>query len=196
MSDARLQLLEPGSRNELRAWLAQNHATSPGVHLAIGKKGNTVTSLTYDDAVEEGLAFGWIDSTAHRLDEHRYTVLFTPRKPGSVWAKSNKDRVKRLTAEGRMAPAGLAVIAAAQADGSWNILNDIDDLIVPPDLAAALQAAGLAEKFEALSASVRRQALYLIASAKRPETRTRRIAETIKSTREARPPSGGVALRT
>ena len=109
-------LLEPSSRAALRTWLAENHATSLGVELAVGKKGNTVTALTYDDAVEEGLAFGWIDSVAHRLDADRYTVRFTPRRRGSIWAKSNLARVARLTAAGLMTPAGMAVVEAAQAE--------------------------------------------------------------------------------
>lgn len=174
-------LLEPSSRAALRTWLAENHATSPGVHLAIGKKGNPVTTLTYDDAVEEGLAFGWIDSVTHRLDDHRYTVLFTPRRRGSVWAKSNKERVARLSAAGLMTPAGTAAVQSAQADGSWDQLNDIDDLLVPPDLASALAVSGAADRFAALSASQRRIALYQIASAKRPETRAKRIAQTVSA---------------
>jgi uncharacterized protein YdeI (YjbR/CyaY-like superfamily) len=180
-------LLEPSSRAELRSWLADNHASSAGVRLAIGKKGHGVTSLTYDDAVEEGLAFGWIDSTAGKLDDARYTVLFTPRKPGSVWAKSNKLRVEKLIAEGRMTPAGMVLVEAAKADGSWNLLSDVDDLIVPPDLASALaEQPGLAEQFAAFSASQRRITLYWIATAKRPETRAKRIAATVAAAAEGR----------
>jgi uncharacterized protein YdeI (YjbR/CyaY-like superfamily) len=180
------QLLEVASRAELRAWLAANHATSPGVLLAIGKKGNTVTALTYDDAVEEGLAFGWIDSTARKLDEHRYTVLFTPRKPGSVWAKSNKERVDRLVAQGLMAPAGLAIVEAAQTDGSWDLLNGVDDLLVPGDLADALEQHAAAEAFAAQSATQRRMSLYWIASAKRPATREKRLTEVARAAAEGR----------
>jgi uncharacterized protein YdeI (YjbR/CyaY-like superfamily) len=184
-------LLEPASRADLRMWLAANHASSPGVRLAIGKKGNSVTTLTYDDAVEEGLAFGWIDSTAGRLDEHRFTVLFTPRRPGSVWARSNKGRVARLVEAGLMAPAGTAAVAAAQADGSWDLLSDIDDLAVPRDLEDALGATpGATDGFAALSASAKRMTLYWIAGAKRPETRARRIAETATAATEGRAPRG------
>ena len=175
-----LPLLTPASRAELRAWLAENHATSPGVDLAVGKKGNTVTALTYDDAVEEGLAFGWIDSVAHRLDADRYTVRFTPRRRGSIWAKSNLARVARLTAAGLMTPAGMAVVEAAQADGSWTLLSDAENLVIPPDLAASLSAAGASAGFAALPASQQSEALYRIGSAKRPETRERRIAETVE----------------
>ena len=183
-----LPLLAPASRAELREWLAQNHATSPGVRLAIGKKGGTATSLGYDDAVEEGVAFGWIDSTAGKVDEQRYFVTFTPRKPGSAWATSNKERVARLAAAGLMAPAGAAAVEAARADGSWNLLDDVDALIVPPDLAEALGVAGSAAEWDALSASQRRQALSWIASARRPETRARRIAETARAAGEGHGP--------
>lgn len=174
-------LLEPSSRAELRSWLAENHATSAGVELAVGKKGNTVTALTYDDAVEEGLAFGWIDSVAHRLDEHRYTVRFTPRRRGSIWAKTNHARVARLTAAGLMTPAGMAVVEAAQADGSWTLLSDAEDLVIPADLADALSVAGASALFSALPAPQQSEALYRIASAKRPETRAKRIAEAVSA---------------
>jgi uncharacterized protein YdeI (YjbR/CyaY-like superfamily) len=184
-----LPLLEPASRAELRAWLEANHATSKGVRLAIGKKGNRVTSLTYDDAVEEALCFGWIDSTAHRLDADRYTGAFTPRKPRSVWARTNKVRVERLERLGLMTPAGRAVIEVAKADGSWDLLNDVDDLVVPDDLASLLAASPPAKKsFEALPASGKRMALYWIASAKRPETRAARVAETVRAAAEGRAP--------
>lgn len=112
-------LLELGSRAELRAWLEAHHTTSQGVLLAVGKKGNTVTSLSYDDAVEEGLCFGWIDSTARRLDDDRYTVLFTPRRPRSSWSASNRARVARLTEQGLMRPAGVAAVEVAKAKGLW-----------------------------------------------------------------------------
>lgn len=181
--------LAPASRAELRAWLAENHATSSGVSLAIGKKGTSATKLTYDDAVEEGLAFGWIDSTTRRLDDDRYTVQFTPRKRGSVWAQSNKDRVARLTAEGLMEPAGMAVVKAAQADGSWDRLSDVENRVIPDDLAEAFAATpGTAEKFAELSVSMQRQALYWLALAKRPETRAKRISDFITAAREGRSP--------
>lgn len=189
MPAAPLPLLAPGSRAELREWLVANHATSSGVRLAIGKKGTTVTDLTYDEAVEEGLAFGWIDSTTRRLDADRYTVQFTPRKRGSIWAQSNKDRVERLTSAGLMAPAGLAVVEAAQADGSWERLTDVESLIVPEDLAAAFkQAPDAAEKFAALSVAKQRQSLYWVALAKRRETRAKRIVDVLEAAREGRSP--------
>jgi uncharacterized protein YdeI (YjbR/CyaY-like superfamily) len=183
-------LLILDSRAELRSWLAENHATSQGVLLAIGKKGNPVSTLSYDDAVEEALAFGWIDSTARKLDEHRYTVLYTPRRPGGNWAKTNKERVARLSEAGLMTPAGLAIVEAAKADGSWDLLTDAENLVIPDDLAAALAAVPeAAERFSALSASVQAQALYWIATAKRAETRTARIAATVNAAGNGRGPA-------
>lgn len=184
-----LPLVEPGSRAEWHAWLVEHHATSRGIWLAVGKKGNTRTALTYDQAVEEALCFNWIDSTVNRLDADRFKQLFTPRKRGSTWSKSNKDRIARLDSEGLLTPVALAAIDAAKADGSWNLLDDIDNLVIPDDLADALAGNADAEcQFHAFSASQRKMALYWIASAKRPETRARRIEQTLRAAAEGRPP--------
>lgn len=181
-------ILEVADRAELRSWLERNHATASGVNLAIGKKGGLATKLTYDEAVEEALCFGWIDSTARRLDADRYTVLYTPRRPGGTWARTNKQRVRRLTEEGRMAPAGLAVIEAAKADGSWMLLDDVENHVVPPDLATVLEEAGARESFDALPGGAKELALYWIATAKRPATRAERIAATVAAALEGRGP--------
>lgn len=184
-----LPLMEPGDRAAWRAWLAENHDASTGVWLAVGKKGNTVTALTYDDAVEEALCFGWIDSVVRRLDDDRFKQLFTPRKPASIWARSNKARVERLIAEGLMTEAGLAAIERAKANGSWTTLDDVEALVVPADLAVALcDVPGAAEGFEALSESSRKMALYWIAEAKRPETRAGRIEQTVAAAAQGRAP--------
>ncbi len=186
---ADLPLVEPRSRAEWRAWLEVHHAESPGIWLAVGKKGNTVTTLTYEDAVEEALCFGWIDSTTKRLDDHRFKQLFTPRKPGGTWARSNKQRIERLIAQGRMTPAGLAPIEAAKDDGTWSMLDDVEDLVVPPDLAEALEAGpAAANNYTELADSKKKQLLYWIGSAKRPETRAERIANTVQALAEGRMP--------
>ncbi len=184
-----LPLVEPASREEWSAWLEQHHDSSAGIWLAVGKKGNTRTTLIYEQAVEEAVRFNWIDSTVNRLDEDRFKQLFTPRKRGSTWSRSNKERVERIGAQGLLMPVALAAIEAAKADGSWNTLDDVDALVVPDDLAAALAARPEAEvRFQALSASQRKLALYWIASAKRPETRAKRIDETARAAAEGRPP--------
>jgi uncharacterized protein YdeI (YjbR/CyaY-like superfamily) len=180
-------LLELPDRTALHAWLERHHATSPGVHLAVSRKGGTRTSLTYEEAVLEGLAFGWIDSTAHRLDEGRMSILFTPRKPTSTWSRSNKLRVERLLGQGLMQPAGVAAVERAKANGSWTLLDDVEDLKLPEDLAAGIAASGVSGAWESASASQRKMALHWIASARRPETRERRIASVIEAACEGRP---------
>ncbi|HZD17633.1 MAG TPA: YdeI/OmpD-associated family protein [Actinomycetota bacterium] len=168
-----------------RRWLERHHASTDGVWLIIGKKGSRLESVTYEEAVEEALCFGWIDAKANRLDDRRYKQWMARRKPGSGWAESNKRRVERLIAEGRMAPAGLAAIEAAKADGSWSKLDRSRSLEVPADLAKAMRAYPDARRhFDAFPPSARRMILYWIDSAKRPETRSRRIEETARLAQE------------
>jgi len=184
-----LERVDPLSRTEWRAWLAENHSSSPGVWLAVGKSGNRVTTLTYDDAVEEALCFGWIDSTVRALDADRFLQFMTPRKRGSAWARSNKERVARLTEAGLMQPSGIAAVEAAMADGSWSAYDHVESMTIPMDLAAAFDANAEARAgFSALSESARKMVLYWIATAKRPETRARRIAETVESAAQGRSP--------
>ncbi len=170
-----------------RTWLAANHAASTGIWLIFHKKSANPDRLAYGDAVEEALCFGWIDSIVHTIDETRYQQLFTPRKPRSTWSRSNKIRVERLLAEGLIQPAGLAAIEIARRNGSWNSLDAIDSLELPADLAAALRrVAGAKRNFDAFPVSARRGYLYWIASAKRPETRTKRIAQVVDCARQNR----------
>jgi uncharacterized protein YdeI (YjbR/CyaY-like superfamily) len=135
----------------------------------------------YSDAVEEALCFGWIDSTPGKVDEQRYTLYISPRKPKSVWSKINKQRIQKLVKEGRMTAAGLAKIEAARKDGSWNRLDAIDELVMPADLVERLSANAEAKRnFEAFSTSSKKIILFWIASAKREETRQKRIEETVR----------------
>lgn len=167
-------------RAEWRAWLAEHHATTPGIWLIYYKKESGKPRVSYDEAVEEALCFGWVDSKPNVLDEERYQQLFSPRKPKSPWSKLNKGRVERLIAENRMAPAGLAKIEAAKLDGSWNTYDAIEDLTVPDDLREALAANKDAEThFSAFSPTSKKNILWWIESAKRPETRSKRIKETV-----------------
>lgn len=175
------EMVTARSRVEWRAWLAANHASSPGVWLVIHKKNNPEPSVTYVEAVEEALCFGWIDSKMNPLDETRFRQVFTPRKPTSVWARSNKERVARLIEQGLMTPAGLAVIEVAKQNGTWIAYDAIAALELPEDFRAALDATPAAqEHWESFSASVKRGILYFIQSAKRPETRAKRIARTVE----------------
>ncbi len=145
------------------------------------KKNAVDTRLSYTDAVEEALCFGWIDSIVRRLDEERYVQLFTPRKPKSTWSKSNKLRVTRLLGMGLMTDAGLAKIEAAKRDGSWNALDSVEALEIPPDLARALKTSAAAGRhFAGFSNSAKKALLAWIASAKKPETRAVRIEKTVR----------------
>jgi uncharacterized protein YdeI (YjbR/CyaY-like superfamily) len=174
------QHIHPRDRAEWRSWLEENHDSSSGVWVIYYKKAIGKRSLNYEEAVEEALSFGWIDSLADAIDEERYKQLFTPRKKGSVWAKTNKRRVGKLVKEGRMTPAGLAKVEEAKADGSWNQLDAVDRMIVPDELAEALRSNPAAEKnFRDLSVSKKKQFIWYLVSAKRPETRERRIAEIV-----------------
>jgi uncharacterized protein YdeI (YjbR/CyaY-like superfamily) len=170
------------SAADWREWLAENHDRAREIRLAYYKKGAGKTSVTYSEALDEALCFGWIDSTVNKLDAERYMQRWTPRHKGSIWSEINKARVKRLVAEGRMAAPGLAKIKAAKKDGSWNKLNDIDRIGrgggPPPEVVDAIRThPGLEDKFEALSASKKKMYSYWVSEAKRPETRARRIAK-------------------
>jgi uncharacterized protein YdeI (YjbR/CyaY-like superfamily) len=164
---------------EWRAWLAEHHADRPGVWLVTWRTATGRPGVDYEAAVVEALAVGWIDSVTRTLDEERRAQRFTPRKPGSGWAATNKARIERLVAEGRMQPAGQAVLDAAIADGSWTLYDDVEALVVPDDLAAALAAGDLAEVWNAWPPSVRKQALASLVTAKRPETRSRRVEAVV-----------------
>lgn len=169
------------SRAEWRAWLATHHAQPDSIWLVTHKKSSGGPYVPYNDIVEEALCFGWIDSRPAKLDEKRSMLLLSPRRPRSGWSKVNKDRLERLLAAGLVAAPGLARIEQAKADGSWSSLDDVDALVIPDDLKAALEANGDAPKrFGALNKSLKRGLLEQIQAAKRPETRARRIAETVR----------------
>ena len=171
----------PKTRLEWRLWLEQHHTRAEGVWLISYKKATGKPRLEYDDAVEEALCFGWIDSKPNKLDAERSMLWFAPRKSGTGWSKINRDRVEKLIAAGLMAPAGLAKVEAARQDGSWYALEAVDALQIPPDLAAALAAfPEAARNFDAFPKSVKRGILEWISTAKRPETRARRIGETAR----------------
>ncbi|RLT27684.1 MAG: hypothetical protein DWI48_02750 [Chloroflexi bacterium] len=178
-SDA-YERLQPATRAEWRRWLTKHHTSAPGVWIVSFKKGASGVSVPYEEIVQEALCFGWIDSRPLRIDEERHALLYTPRKPRSIWAASNKARVAVLIASGKMRPAGLAAIELAQANGSWDALTAIDANIEPEDLVAALKRNKLARKYwDAFPGGERRRIAYWITSAKRPETRAKRVEETV-----------------
>jgi uncharacterized protein YdeI (YjbR/CyaY-like superfamily) len=176
--------VEARSRAEWRTWLDANHADSPGIWLVYGKKSAGPERLSYEEAVEEALCFGWIDSVGGKVDDTRTKILMTPRRPGSAWSTVNKERIERLLAAGLMTPAGQAKIDQGKRDGSWALYDQIEDLTVPDDLAAALvedEATG--NGFAAFSPSGRKALLLWLATAKQPATRARRIGAIVDGAR-------------
>ena len=182
------------SRTTWRAWLSKHHQKSRGVWLVFAKKASGLSTVSYGDAVEEALCFGWIDGQMRPIDGTYYKQLFTPRKPKSAWANSNKQRVERLMQEGLMTPAGLAAIVTAKANGSWTTYDAAQSLKVPAALRDALTANARAQKqWPLFTDSQRRQFLFWLASAKRDETRAKRIAHIVQSAALFRKPSAGRA---
>jgi uncharacterized protein YdeI (YjbR/CyaY-like superfamily) len=166
-----------------RAWLARRHATSDGVWLALAKRGgNPPTRLTYQEALEEALCYGWIDGQVRGFDADSYRQRFTPRRKRSAWSKRNVELAERLIGEGRMAPAGRAAVDQARADGRWEAAYAGSATIeVPDDLSDALAAEPkAAAMFAALTSQNRYAILYRLATAKRPETRSRRLAQFVE----------------
>lgn len=167
------------TREAWRDWLAEHHETATGVWLVSWKKATGRPAVGYDAAVEEALCVGWVDSTGRRLDDERSMLYVAPRKPRSGWSRPNKERVARLDAAGLMRPAGHAAIDTAKANGAWTLLDAVEDLVVPDDLRAALDAHdGAAGHWEAFPRSAKRALLEWIVQAKRSETRARRVEET------------------
>lgn len=168
--------VEADDRETWRVWLQANHATAAGAWLVTWRPRSGHAFLDYEAAIEEALCVGWVDSTGGRVDDDRGKLYFAPRKARSVWAATNKARVERLIRDGRMAPAGLAAIERAKRDGSWEVLDSVERLEVPADLAAALAARPpAAANFAAFPPSARKMHLGWIATAVRPETRAARI---------------------
>ena len=195
-SDRARDSFQPRDRAEWRAWLEQHYATSSSIWLIAFKQSSGKQNLSYEEAVQEALCFGWIDSRRDTLDAERNVQLFTPRKPGSPWSRVNKRRIEQLIAEGRMTPAGMAKIEAAKEDGTWSSFDAVEDLIVPGDLAAALVASPAAHAaFHAFSPSVRKQLLWWVVSAKRQDTRARRIDQLVAEAAENNNPLNYTAKR-
>ncbi len=178
--DSRLDEIHPKTRAGWRSWLATNHETSEGVWLIYYRASTGARRLSWEDAVREALCFGWIDSKVKPIDDTRYKQIFTPRKPRSVWSKVNKQYIDELVAAGLMTEAGTRAVEVAKENGAWSLLEPIDDLIVPPDLESALQrSASAREAYDALAPSAKRSMLYTLYSAKREDTRAKRLAAAL-----------------
>lgn len=179
MAEAKRERVEVRSRREWRAWLEKNHASSPGVWL-VNEKKPSPRHLTPDDVTEEAVCFGCIDGVPRSLDAERSMLYVAPRKPGSAWSKLSKERAERMIAGGSMRPAGAKKIAAAKKDGSWDFLVDVQAGVVPEDLARALKASPKAKaQFDSFPPSSKRIILEWIKGAKKPETRSARVEETV-----------------
>jgi len=180
----------PASRQHWREWLLAHHAQEQAVWLVYHKKHTGTPSLSWGEAVSEALCFGWIDSQAKPIDGDTYRQLFSRRKPRSGWSRVNKEKIQQLLAAGQMMPTGLAAIETARQNGSWTLLDEVDALVVPPDLAAALQASPAAGVYFArLSRTDRRNMLQWLVLARRPETRQRRLAEIVTLDAQQRKPA-------
>ncbi len=166
---------------ELETWLAKNHDKSPGVWLRFAKKASSQTSVTYAEALDAALCYGWIDGQKAKGDAETWLQKFTPRSKRSIWSKINRDKANALVASGRMKPSGQREIDRAKADGRWDAAYDGQrTATVPDDLAAALAKNAKARKlFETLNSVNRYAILFRIANAKKPETRARRIAQFV-----------------
>lgn len=174
-------LVHCDSREEWHDWLAER-GDARAAWLVSWKRSTGRETISYDDAVLEALAVGWVDSVKRSLDEERSAQYFAARTPGSPWAGTNKVRVDQLERDGLMTAPGRAVIDAAKADGSWSIFDDVERLVVPDDLEAAFdRIPGSREFWDGIPRSARRGILAWIVTAKREDTRARRIAETAES---------------
>jgi uncharacterized protein YdeI (YjbR/CyaY-like superfamily) len=174
------EVLVPAKRAVWRQWLGQNADRPDGLWVVYRNKSSHLEGPLYDELVEEALCFGWIDSVTRRLDDDRLIQWFSPRRKGGVWSALNKERVDRLIEAGLMSDRGLHVIEEAKSDGSWSQYDDVEALIVPADLEGALLGTpGAAAAYEALSVSARKQLLWQVYSAKRPQTRAARIERLV-----------------
>jgi uncharacterized protein YdeI (YjbR/CyaY-like superfamily) len=184
-----LETVYARDRQTWRQWLAENHQDTIGVWLSYYKVKSGQPSVKYSEAVKEALCFGWIDSKVKSLDGDRYMQVFTPRKPKSVWSKLNKQYLEELIEQGLMTEAGLATIVVAKQNGSWTSLDQIEALMLPADLQQALATNENANRyFEAFSNTTKKIILVWIASAKRPETRLKRIEQTVNSAAQNKNP--------
>src|SRR5688572_14582464 len=181
MASAELEELVVSDAEALRAWLSANHATSPGVWLALTRKGGSVTTLTWHQAVDEALCFGWIDGQARKRDEASSWRRFTPRRSRSIWSQRNVANVARLEAAGLILPAGRAAVDAAKADGRWTAAYaPASQAQVPADLQAAIAADPAAQAmFDVLTNTNRFALIGRVNAVKRADTRTRKIAECV-----------------
>ena len=178
IEDSAIEIFYPSTREAWRGWLQEFHLSKQAVWVVFHKKSSDKASITWTEAVEEALCFGWIDSKKVSVDAESSHQFFSKRKAKGTWSKINKDKVELLIANGQMTAAGLKAIALAKENGSWTMLDDVEKLVIPEDLIKVLKTkAGAEDFFLGLSKSVKKAMLQWIMFAKRTETREKRILE-------------------
>lgn len=174
----KIEIFYPTSPTTWRKWLEKNHPSKQAVWLVFYNKSSSRQSVSWSDAVDVALCFGWIDSKKIKIDEDTSHQFFSRRKPNSTWSKINKEKVQKLIDNGLMTPAGYESIETAKQNGTWTILDEVEELIIPQDLEKAFKKhKGSKEFFLSLSKTSKKMMLQWIVLAKQPETRQRRIAE-------------------
>lgn len=178
MKTLEIVIFYPTSRLHWRKWLEENHNVQHAVWVVFHKKQSGMPTISWSDAVDEALCFGWVDSKKLPVDDTTFKQFFSRRKKQSTWSKINKEKIQRLLAEGLIMKAGLESIETAKQNGSWTVLDDVEELIIPKDLKVAFKTRpGSEAYFLSLSRSVKKGMLQWLVLAKRPETREKRISE-------------------
>lgn len=189
MNKKEIAVFYPENNAEWRRWLEENHRKEQAVWVVFYTKSSGKPSMTWSEAVDEALCFGWIDSKVISMGDGKLHQFFSKRKAKSTWSKINKEKIERLVREGLMTKAGHECIELAKQNGSWTILDEVEELVVPKDFEDALgQYEEATEYFLGLSKSVKKMMLYWLVSAKRPETRQKRIDELVEhASRKTKP---------
>lgn len=184
-----VEIFYPQHLAEWWEWLEQNHQSKQSVWLVYYRKSTGKKTLTWSEAVDMALCFGWIDSKQVKIDDEKSHQFFSKRKAKSVWSKINKEKIDRLSKEGLMTKAGWNSVNIAKKNGSWTILDEVEELIVPEDLEAAFKGKKMAkEYFTSLSKSTRKALLQWLVMAKRAETRQNRITEIVAMAEQKQKP--------
>ncbi|MCG8409978.1 MAG: YdeI/OmpD-associated family protein [Bacteroidales bacterium] len=187
--DSNIENFCPSDKKDWRNWLEQNHKTKEAVWLIFYKKKSNTPNLTWSEAVDEALCFGWIDGVKKTMDSDRYVQYFTKRKSNSNWSKVNKDKIQKMIELGLVTESGLKSIEIAKQNGSWTLLDAVENLEIPEDLEQEFKRYPESKNyFMSLSKSVRKGMLGWVVLAKRPETKAKRIAEIVENARQKKKP--------
>lgn len=177
-----IEIFYPTNQTAWRKWLEKNHLSKQAVWLVFHNKKSALKSISWSEAVDVALCFGWIDSKKIKIDEETSHQFFSRRKAKSTWSKINKEKVDKLIEQGLMTDAGFKCIETAKQNGSWTILDEVEELIIPADLEAAfVDKPNAKDFFLSLSKSVKKMILTWLVFAKKTETRQKRITEIIES---------------